>query len=218
MLWIPDALAEAIARHSNAYARVQKRSSRNDKSLADPDIRAGEILTFLGIYYYMGVVRLPARRDYWVVDPKWPKHPVTGKTTRARFDCIWRNLHLVAPDDEDVAETTSAETVGEEVDGVDDRIDIEICRVQHDMESEGSEDKDSDDSFSHAGIASIANELEFVIVTGSGASPAGGTSATRYVKYLDVTCSNREAEGGVVTSATRRTKFFLSFLRRVPGS
>ena len=147
VLWIPDALAEAIARHSNAYARVQKRSSRNDKSLADPDIRAGEILTFLGIYYYMGVVRLPARRDYWVVDPKWPKHPLTGKMTRGRFDYIWRNLHLVAPDDEDVAETTSAEKADEEVDGGDDRIDIEICRVQHDMESEESDDQDSDDSF-----------------------------------------------------------------------
>ena len=150
VLWIPDALAEAIARHSNAYARVKKRSSRNDRSLADPDIRAGEILTFLGIYFYMGVVRLPARRDYWVVDPKWPRHPVSGKMTRGRFDYIWKNLHLVSPDD--VAETTSAEKAPQ----------------AGDMESEESDVEDDNFSFSRQPVPNKIRAQGFkVVIAGS---------------------------------------------------
>jgi Transposase IS4 len=61
---------------------------------------AAEILWFLAIYYYMGVVRLPARSDYWrhsCSRSRWyPVHTVVTKMTRYRFEYIWRNLHLSA--------------------------------------------------------------------------------------------------------------------------
>ena len=43
----------------------------------------------------MGLVRLPARKDYWRQDPNnWPVHPLATEISRDRFDFIWRHIHL----------------------------------------------------------------------------------------------------------------------------
>ena len=58
-LFFPDRLIQQIATCSNAYAR-KILPKRQVEILA-----AEDILRFIGVYYYMGVVVLPAKEDYF---------------------------------------------------------------------------------------------------------------------------------------------------------
>jgi hypothetical protein len=58
------------------------------------------------MYYYMGLVKLPSKRDYWHSGPNsiWPSHVPVLSISRAKYEYIWRNIHLVrntTPDDEE---------------------------------------------------------------------------------------------------------------------
>jgi len=88
-MYFPDSLVDHFVTKTNSYAR-----SRLPPSQLEPVTRA-EMLRFIAFYYYMGLVRLPNRRDYWRQDDLWPLHQPALTITRARFEYIWRNLHLV---------------------------------------------------------------------------------------------------------------------------
>ena len=57
----------------------------------------------------MGVVRLPAKTDYWNSNGMWPTHKVLSRMSYKRFQVIWRNIYLVKPGqgDDDGDETDS---------------------------------------------------------------------------------------------------------------
>jgi Transposase IS4 len=91
-VFVPDWLVAEMAQHSNAYAARR----RLPPEMVQEPITDDEIFRFLAVYYYMGVVRLPARRDYWKCDHFSPFHNLPQLFERRRFDYIWRNLCLSA--------------------------------------------------------------------------------------------------------------------------
>eukprot|EP00171_Calliarthron_tuberculosum_P023663 IDg23663t1 len=62
--------------------------------------------------YYMGIVRLPAKDDYWSTERIMPSHPLLDSLPHARFKYIWRNLHLMGPSTGD--ETVDADDANAE--------------------------------------------------------------------------------------------------------
>lgn len=102
LTFLPDKIISKIAKSTNAYAASRNKDTPN--KLEEP-VTAQEVLKFLAIYYYMGLVRLPARRDYWrTVDRTWPEHRVPRELSRDRYDYIWRYLHLCAEEIQEVDE------------------------------------------------------------------------------------------------------------------
>jgi hypothetical protein len=66
---LPDSFVDEIVINTNKYA-----IARLGKGKFIP-AKKHEILGFFAIHYYMGIVKLPAKRDYWTTDPNWPSHP-----------------------------------------------------------------------------------------------------------------------------------------------
>jgi hypothetical protein len=57
-------------------------------------VNGADILRFLAVIAYMGVVLLPSVVNYFVDDhPILPSHP-TIQLSKVRFFYIWRNIHL----------------------------------------------------------------------------------------------------------------------------
>ena len=56
---LPDSLIEHITDSSNAYARQHVSPEKRQG-----EIKCADILIFFAIYYYMGIVKLPAKRDH----------------------------------------------------------------------------------------------------------------------------------------------------------
>ena len=124
--FFPDDLIDKIAEYTNAYAKARLPPSQVQ------DVTRAELLRFFAIYYYMGLVKLPHKRDYWkCADDIWPSHPPCTSMTRKRFEYIWRNLHLVASTSEDAEEAD-----------VDEDDDDEFPALDFDIEDE--EDNNSD--------------------------------------------------------------------------
>jgi hypothetical protein len=97
LLFLPDSLIQSIVKSTNAYAK------RNEVPSKLLDIDEADILRFLAIYYYMGIVKLPYRRDYWKqADDFWPMHQPCLCLARNRFDYIWRYLHMTEVEGRDV--------------------------------------------------------------------------------------------------------------------
>lgn len=93
-LWLPDRLIKKIVTASNAYAR--KLLPRNQVVAVTEE----EILRFLAVYYYMGVVRLPSKEDYFRQEPDfWPVHAAIANLSYKRFKYIWRTIHLTQTDE-----------------------------------------------------------------------------------------------------------------------
>jgi len=83
-MYFPDSLVDHFVTKTNSYAR-----SWLPPSQLEPVTRA-EMLRFIAFYYYMGLVRLPNRRDYWRQDDLWPLHqplttPTKQRTSESRF-------------------------------------------------------------------------------------------------------------------------------------
>eukprot|EP00977_Amphora_coffeiformis_P020704 scaffold8426_cov99-Amphora_coffeaeformis.AAC.1 len=112
-LFFPDSVLDTMVDKTNLYA-----ASRLPPSLREEVTRA-EILRFFAIYYYMGLVRLPSRKDYWrgSIDGFWPLQQPCLTLSRDRFDYIWRNFHLVGgtiiPDDDVDSDDESEEDVAD---------------------------------------------------------------------------------------------------------
>jgi len=70
---------------SNKYAQ--------EKNNIDLNLRQSELLRFFSIYYYMGVVKLPDKYDYWSTDVSMPTHWFCSSMSRLRFKQIWANIH-----------------------------------------------------------------------------------------------------------------------------
>ena len=90
-LFFPDSLMDEIVSKTNAYAASRLPPGQRE------EVNRAEILRFLAIYYYMGLVKLPNKRDYWRGggDDLWPSNIPCLSMTRSRFEYIWRNIHLV---------------------------------------------------------------------------------------------------------------------------
>ena len=91
---------------SNAYLEKRKTESPNlrcfQRKNESRPFTMGEMYHFLAITYYMGVVRLPSKDDYWSTNKWMPSHPICTKfgMHRMRFKFLWRHLHVEC-DDED---------------------------------------------------------------------------------------------------------------------
>ena len=98
--YFSDTLIKSIVYSSNAYAFERKRREPNlsawKKKNASKEITPSDILHFLAILYYIGIVRLPSKQDYWSKGFHWlPSHPICSVNgmTRERFEFLWRNFH-----------------------------------------------------------------------------------------------------------------------------
>ncbi len=58
------------------------------------EVKEHHILQFLAIHYYMGVARLPAKRDYWKQGGMWPAHPVTWGMSCCMFEFLFKHFHV----------------------------------------------------------------------------------------------------------------------------
>ena len=97
-LAFPDSLIDTIVKYTNMYAKVL----HDKKNKSFKRVTNAEILAFLAMYYYMGLVKCSSRADYWKRDINWPHHPPTDEISRNRFDFVWRHIHLeeVSTDDD----------------------------------------------------------------------------------------------------------------------
>ena len=96
-LFLSDSLIREIVFASNQYAR--KILPRSQVEVVTEE----EILRFLAVYYYMGVVTLPSKDDYWRTETDfWPVHPVVAPLAYNQCKYIWRTIHLTHDDEVDV--------------------------------------------------------------------------------------------------------------------
>ncbi len=58
------------------------------------EVKDYKILQFVAIYYYMGLVKLPAKKDYWRQGGDWPAHGITVSMSRDCFQYIWWYFHV----------------------------------------------------------------------------------------------------------------------------
>lgn len=86
MLFLPDSILHTIKVNSNNYIRAKERRI--------PAISTPELMVFFSIIFYMGVVKLPAKKDYWETDGMWPTHKPCQRMSSRRFHEIWNNIHL----------------------------------------------------------------------------------------------------------------------------
>ena len=110
-IYLPDEFISQIAKTSTNYAqaRLQKKETitveigtsppktvTKTKTTNPPDITESDVLNFCGILLYMGLVKLPAKEDYWSTDPDMPSHPMIESTGMSykKFHYLWRNIHL----------------------------------------------------------------------------------------------------------------------------
>ncbi len=86
--YFPDHLIKKWTKCTNKYAcdNCDKRKIK--------EVKEQHILQFLAVYYYMGVVRLPAKRDYWKQGGMWPVHPVMKGMSRDMFEFLFRYFHV----------------------------------------------------------------------------------------------------------------------------
>jgi len=94
-LFFTDDLLAEWAEATNAYAASRLPRSRRKK------VTKSTILRFFAIIYYMGVVRLPSKEDYFEAtedDDFWPEHPAI-KLSYSMFRYMWRNFHMTYHND-----------------------------------------------------------------------------------------------------------------------
>lgn len=98
-LFLPDDLIDTIVlkTRAHAHARLPPGQLKN--------IERKDILRFLAIYFYMGLVKLPSKKDYWRAGESavWPVHPIFAHMPRVLFEYIWRNVHLTDVEPEEAA-------------------------------------------------------------------------------------------------------------------
>ena len=85
-LFLSNKLLEKVAEYTNQYIKAKKHNIK--------PVSVSELLNFFSIIYYMEVVRLPAKKDYWDNVGMWLTYPAVNCMSNYRFECIWLNLHL----------------------------------------------------------------------------------------------------------------------------
>eukprot|EP00171_Calliarthron_tuberculosum_P022483 IDg22483t1 len=153
-IWFPDLLLSAIVTTTNDYAHARLASTPKKRQR---DVTRSEICLFIAVMYYMVIVRLPSKDDYWSTEGIILSHPLLNSLPHARFKYIWRNLHLMGPstgvetvyaDDTDVEEAEphmrcffSSKTI----DNSSARLDASLSRIVPREEPESPLSDDSDD-------------------------------------------------------------------------
>jgi Transposase IS4 len=159
-MYFPDWLLEEMVACTRAYA--DSRLTYNKQKKVDKS----DILRFIAALYYMGVVRMPAKSDYFStgyvkdsVPDVWPLHSAGIKIKKTMFIYLWRNFHLQkkantfnfpdeefpAPSDErhveeDFDETEQEEVVAEEEE--EDEQDGSSNTSEEEEEEEGEEEEE----------------------------------------------------------------------------
>ena len=106
-LFFTEPILHLMVTNTNAYASVKrgnipeppcKPSASTPRSWTP--ICRGELMCWLGILVYMGLVRLPAVADFWrgEHDTLWPHHDFCQYMGQTRFEEIKRYFHISAPD------------------------------------------------------------------------------------------------------------------------
>ena len=98
--FLPDSLIREWSKTTNHYLTKRKTNQPDLKfwqRSSSRKVTASEIMKFLGIIHYMGLVKLPSKRDYWSTNPLMPFHQFINKLqmTRDRFEFIWRHFHMM---------------------------------------------------------------------------------------------------------------------------
>ena len=136
--WWPLTVILDLQKSSNVY-REQRKEMYPDlhcwkRNYSEP-FGVSCIYYFIAMVYYMGVVRLPCKRDYWSSHPCMPHHPITDHLTRDRFSFLWRHIHVYDDEDIDVEEE---EVDKENTEEDDDLHEYEVERVNSDEEDDSS--------------------------------------------------------------------------------
>jgi hypothetical protein len=84
-LYLTDSLLKTIADNTDAYAASKGRNIRT--------VSKAEVLRLFAIILYMGVVRLPAKEDYWKKTGMWPIHKPCQHILAKCFKEIFNNIH-----------------------------------------------------------------------------------------------------------------------------
>ena len=84
-MFLTDNMIDNLVEESNKYA--------TEKTGSCPNFTKAEMTTYFGIYYLMGIVRLPKIDDYWRSDLRYSQ--IADKMSRNRFKLIHRTLHFV---------------------------------------------------------------------------------------------------------------------------
>ena len=137
--FFPDSLLEELATKTKSYAATLLPPSRRR------DVKPSDIAYFLAMYYYMGIVKLPAKRDYWRTENDfWPTHPVAQNISRDMFHYIWRYIHFKGGGDGPDVEMEEEEDDDERSIG-----ELDYVAAQEDE----SEDEDEEDEEEQAAVA-----------------------------------------------------------------
>ena len=91
---------EEVTKNSNDYVDKRKLLELNlqiwdQKHMSAPfDLQS--FYHLLALIFYMGVVRLPCKTDFWKDDNTWPYHPIIHEMgmSRDRFTFLWINFHI----------------------------------------------------------------------------------------------------------------------------
>ena len=115
-LFLPDSFLAKVAKCSNLYGKAKGHSFK--------PISASDILVFFNVFfsiiYYMGIIQLPAKTDYWKSNGMWPTHNAISHMSYKCFQVIWRNIYLVKPDGaDDDGDDSDTSDEGEDMDNDD---------------------------------------------------------------------------------------------------
>ena len=136
--YISEDMMAKLVENLNTYIKLCQRKEPQAACWKKQDICAPLDLSlmyhFINILYYMGIARLPCKRDYWSTKKWMPYHLLVHELgmTRHRFLFIWRHFH-VSPPSED---PNSIHVEDDEIDDVVDDSPIEptIERIVADQE------------------------------------------------------------------------------------
>ncbi|KAK6962850.1 piggyBac transposable element-derived protein 3 [Biomphalaria glabrata] len=92
-LFIDDDIINMIVEQTNLYAEQQQRNKGPDKYWKPVD--QDDIVRFIYINMYFGIVKLPNTRMYWLGNKMWRIEGVAAVMGRCRFEKIRQYIHLM---------------------------------------------------------------------------------------------------------------------------
>ena len=101
-------IVEELVRNSNKYITIRKEKEPHlacwKKTRDSAPFSVSNMYHFLAILYYFGIVKMPAKSDYWSTHPVLPKHPIVNELgmTRDRFQFMFRHFHTNVPHANDI--------------------------------------------------------------------------------------------------------------------
>ena len=98
--FLPDSLIREWAKTTNHYITKRRTNEPHLKywqTTSSRKVTASEIMKFIGIIHYMGVVKLPSKRDYWTTNGLMPFYHIINKLqmSRDRLNFLWKHFHMM---------------------------------------------------------------------------------------------------------------------------